>query len=105
MFDLESVSINTSPLYVQQSAILLVRLSCLVEFAMLDKIFVDVDCVVAAQFASFTDHCVSHVVSVELYNDHNTSISYRCLSAKQVTSHNITGCDPAGGSLPSCCLL
>ena len=66
---------------------------------MLDKIFVDVDgvVVVAAQFASFTDHRVSLVVPVEPYNDHNASISYRCLSAKPVTSHNVIGCDPAGG--------
>ena len=43
---------------------------------MLDKIFVDADvvAVVAARFASFTDHRVSHIVSVEPYNENTVSV-------------------------------
>lgn len=61
---------------------------------MLGKIFVDEDFVaVAAQFASFMDHHVSHIVSVEPYNDHTVSIACRCVSTKHVTSHNVIWCD------------
>ena len=65
---------------------------------MLGKIFVDEDflAIVAAQFVSFTDHCILHIVSVEPYNDHMMSISCRCLFAKPVTSHNVIQCDRGG---------